>query len=194
MSIRLFYVPLFCFIILSISSSFLEAGFLFWNKNHRLDFADFKGFPTASDTTLLKTDKMYTTHKLGSISKSIDVKLVNKSGKTTFTIYAGMNQNDSWIKNTNDSLTLKHEQGHFDICEIYARMLRKEIKNVKSLAEANILYTKISNDENAEQDIYDKENTFQLGGITPKWQESIIERLKVLDAYENPVIILPIYK
>lgn len=194
MSGRLFFVPLFGILILLGASSFIDEGFLFWNKNHRLNFTDFKGLPIISDSSLTKMDKMNSTHTLGTISKSIDIKLVNRSGRTTFTIYAGMNQTNSWIKNNDDSLTLKHEQGHFDICEIYARLLRKGIKKARSLAEAKEIYDKISNDENVEQDVYDDENTFQLGGITSKWQELIRERLRDLDAYENPIINLPIYK
>jgi len=194
MNKRLFLIPLFCLAVFTITTAFFEPVFLFWNKHYRLSFTDFKGVPPAIDTMLIKKDKMYATHKFGAISKSIDVKVVNKSGKTTFTIYAGMNQNDSWIRNADDSLTLKHEQGHFDICEIYARMLRKEIRKVKSLTEAKDLYEKISNDENAEQDAFDTENTFQLGGITIKWKDSIRERLKALDAYDTAIVILPIYK
>ena len=155
---------------------------------------DFKGVPAINDSTVKRSGRQYLIHNFGAISKSIDVRLVNKNGKTTFTIYAGMDQNNSWIKNSNDSVTLKHEQGHFDICEIYARTLRKELLKATSLQEARDLYDKISNEENLEQDIFDNENTFELGGITPQWQELIKERLKALEKYENPVVILPIYK
>lgn len=193
MSSRLFYTSIF-FLLIIISSSFIDEGILFWNKNTRLSFDNFKGVPTVNDTSLIRTDKIYSAHRLGVFSKSIDVKLINKGGKTTFTIYAGMNQNHSWIRNKGDTVTLKHEQGHFDICETYTRILREEIKNAKTLAEANELFNKISDDENIEQDAYDKENTFQLGGITVKWQELIKEKLMALAAYQNPIIILPIYK
>ncbi len=194
MSRRLFYTSILCFIIIIVSSSFIDEGILFWNKSHRLSFNNFKGVPKVIDTSLIKTNESYSAHKLGAISKSIDVKLVNKGGKTTFTIYAGMNQNHSWIRNINDSVTLKHEQGHFDICEIYARILRREIKKTKTHAEANEFFNKISDDENMEQDAYDNENTFELGGITTKWQNLIKEKLNALDAYQNPIVILPIYK
>jgi hypothetical protein len=193
MSGRLIYTSIFCFIII-IGSSFIDGGILFWNKNFRLGFDNFKAVPTVNDTSMIRTGKIYSAHRLGVISKSIDVKLINKGGKTTFTIYAGMNQNQSWIRNTGDTVTLKHEQGHFDICEIYARMLRKEIKNAKSLTEAKEIFDKISDDENIEQDAFDNENSFQLGGVTAKWQKFIKEKLIALDAYQNPIIILPIYK
>jgi len=194
MNRRLLYSYILCFIIIIASASFIDNGILFWNKNRRLSFSDFKGAPAAVDSPSIKTNKTYPAHQFGVISKSIDVKLVSKGGKTTFTIYAGMNQNRSWIRNSNDSVTLKHEQGHFDICEIYARILRREIKKAKTHAEANDMFNKISDDENIEQDAYDNENHFELGGITAKWQNLIQEKLTALDAYQNPIVVLPIYK
>lgn len=192
MNKRLFFFPFFCLLIFTICTSFTDTGFLFWSKQHRLLFSDFKGVPPALDT--VRKEKLYNTHKFGVISKSIDVKLMSKAGKTTFTIYAGMNQHDSWIRHGDDSVTLRHEQGHFDICELYARMLRKEIRNAKTLAEAKDLYEKISDAENVEQDAFDGENTFALGGITDKWLALINERLKALEAYESPLVIVSIYK
>jgi hypothetical protein len=163
---------------------------LYWSQNHRLDFGDFKGKPTQSDTTLHEVSPKILTHKLGAIIKSIDVHLVTEGHKTRFTIQAGMKQSLSWIKDHGDSSELKHEQGHFDICEIYARILRRDIQKAKSLQEAKEMYEKTSDDEEAEQDNYDKDNTYQAGGITYEWQEKISNRLKELEAYKNPVVTM----
>ncbi|MEP6713513.1 MAG: hypothetical protein ABJA37_13900 [Ferruginibacter sp.] len=184
-----------CFLMIFMSAKTqTDNGKIYWNSAYRLSFSDFKGSPTQEDTLLRKVDSLNATHKLGAISKSLDVQLTTKSGKTIFKIYAGMEQFNSWIKNKNDSISLKHEQGHFDICEIYARILRKEIKKAKTLAEANSMFTKISDDENYEQDKYDNENTFESGGITNNWKENIKKRLNELGAYQEPVVTLPIYK
>lgn len=134
------------------------------------------------------------THKLGAIIKSIDVHLMTERCKTTFTIQAGMKQSLSWIKVYCDTIELKHEQGHFDICEIYVRILRRDIKNAKSLSEAKEIYEMTSADEKTKQDNYEKDNTYQGGGITSDWEEKISNRLKELDAYKNSVIRLLIYK
>lgn len=165
-----------------------------WSQSHRLTFEDFKGKPTQSDTTLHELTPKMLTHKLGAIIKSIDVHLLTERNKTTFTIQAGMKQDLSWIKDYGDTIELKHEQGHFDICEIYARILRRDIKNAKSLSEAKELYEKTSEDEEAEQDNYDKDNTYQVGGITIEWEEKISNRLKELEAYKNPIVTLLIDK
>ncbi len=133
-------------------------------------------------------------HKLGTITKSIDVQFVTDRGITTFKVYAGMKKDLSWIKYKNDSITLNHEQGHFDICEIYARKLRQAILKAKSISDAKALYDSISGEEELEQDKYDNENTTKAGGITALWKDSLITRLSNLNVYKNPVIKLPFEK
>ena len=182
------------FIVLDSQIIQQDDDILYWTKNHRLTFADFQGKANKEDTTLHETSAKMLIHKLGSIIKSIDVHLVTERGKTAFTIYAGMKKKSSWIKDYGDTISLKHEQGHFDICEIYVRILRRDIQNAKSLSEAKEIFDKVSNDEELEQDNYDKENTFQLGGITADWSEKIIFRLKELESYNNPVVTLAIDK
>lgn len=179
------------FCIKTNAQSLQNANKLFWSENHRLTISDFKGIPTKDDTVLQNVSPNLWTHKLGAITKSIDVFLNTEKNQTTFTIRAGMLPEFSWIKDPADTIELKHEQGHFDICEIYARMLRRDIKKAHSLAEAKSIYEKISTDEETEQDAYDLENTFQAGGITADWKEKIASRLEVLKAFKNPVIILP---
>lgn len=192
---RLQLIPFFLCIFFSLHSQTPAGNDIFyWSQNHRLTFKDFKGKPGRSDTTLREASPKMLTHKLGAIVTSIDVHFLNERNKTTFTIQAGMKQGSSWIKDYGDTIELKHEQGHFDICEIYARILRRDIKKARSLAEAKDIYEKTSADENAEQEQYDKDNTYQAGGITPDWEQKIYFLLNELDAYKNPVVILLIDK
>ena len=157
-------------------------------------FSDFKGNPQEDYINFGNRTSENIIHKLGTISKSIDLTYINSHGSTTFNIYAGMNTKDSWIKNKNDTITLKHEQGHFDICEIYARILRRDIKKAKTIDEAKKIYENISEAENIEQDKYDQVNTFELGGITQTWKDTIYNRLKILEVFQKPIVIVPIYK
>lgn len=184
---------LFAFINLPSINAQQNTDILYWTKDYRLMVSDFKGEPNISDTTSYNISSKDSTHKYGVISKSIEVKLTSANGKTTFKIYAGMQKNMSWIKSKTDTVTLKHEQGHFDICEIYARLLRKQIKNAKSVTEARQLYNNISEQENEEQDKYDRENKFNEGGITKVWSEKISLLLKELESYKSPVLTLSIY-
>jgi hypothetical protein len=164
---------------------------LYWNENYRLHFADFRGrVPT--DPALAGASSKNLTHLLGGISKSMVVLLITRRNSTVFTIYAGMNKDSSWIKNKGDSITLKHEQGHFDICELYARLLRRDIRKAGSLKGSEEIYNRILADEESAQESYDRENTFGSGGIRLAWKDSISNRLSRLGLYKNPRIVLPI--
>lgn len=163
---------------------------LYWSQNHRLSFDDFKGKPTRNDTTAHEVNPKILTHRLGAIIESIDVHLLTEQNKTIFTIKAGMKQSASWIKDYGDTAELKHEQGHFDICEIYSRILIRDIRKAKSLAEAKEIYEQVSADEDAKQKEYDNENTYQLGGIKPDWEEWISNQLNELKDFWNPEVTL----
>ena len=113
----------------------LNNDILYWSENHRLNFDDFEGKPNKEDTSLHEISPKMLTHKLGTIIKSINVHLETEQSKTTFTIYTAMKKSSSWLKDKADSTELNHEQGHFDICEIYALLLRRDIKSAKSLSE-----------------------------------------------------------
>lgn len=191
-----FRLILFFFIYFFINAETVppNADILFWLKNRPLMFSDFKGNPQEDYINFGNRTSENIIHKLGTISKSIDLTYINSHGSTTFNIYAGMNTKDSWIKNKNDTITLKHEQGHFDICEIYARILRRDIKKAKTIDEAKKIYENISEAENIEQDKYDQINTFELGGITKTWKDTIYNRLKILEVFQKPIVIVPIYK
>lgn len=169
-------------------------GILYWSQNRELTFADFKGTPSQHDTTLHQVSTAISVHKLSAIITGIDVQLLTRDDKTTFTIRAAMKQNLSWLKDTGDSILLKHEQGHFDICEINARLLRRDIKTSKSLSQAREIYERISAKEEEEHDRYDVDNTYANGGITKEWNDFIATKLKELELYKNPVVTMPFNK
>lgn len=190
------YVAIFIFLSLTLNAQTTqkEAKLLSWTNSRSLTFSDFQGKPGVADTALQEASAKAATHKLGEIVKSIKVHFVSARGKTTFTIHAAMKKDESWIKNSNDTITLRHEQGHFDICEIYARTLRRDIGKAKSLSEAKVLFNKTVAAEEREQDAYDSVNTYRLGGITEAWETKISNRLKALERYQNPVVVVAIGK
>lgn len=189
----LFILGTYSFTILQAQTN-EEDDILYWTKSQRLTFTDFQGKPGPGDTALREASAKTITHKLGSITKSIDVQYKTERGKTVFTIQAGMKKSLSWIKNPGDSISLRHEQGHFDICEIHTRMFRRDIQKAGSLAEARELFDKATAAEEQEHSHYDRENTFQLGGITKEWSERIRNRLAQLEAYSQPRVTLLIDK
>jgi hypothetical protein len=166
----------------------------FWSTNHPLSFSDFKGLPAKRDTALSDISTQTARHRLGYISTSIHVHYDSKRGKAAFTIRAAMQKGASWIKHRGDTVSMQHEQGHFDICEIYARILRREIRKSKSLKEAKSMFANVTTAEELEHDAFDRENTYGLGGITHEWRIKIAARLKKLEAYSNPVVVVAISK
>ena len=167
---------------------------LFWTPDYRLSGEDFKGQIRHEDTLLLARSSETLTHKLGTIITALDVHVKTEWGKTTYTVRAAMNRSRSWIKNEGDTIVLRHEQGHFDICEIYARMLRRDIRKAKSLAEAKAIYNKTMDLEEIEHLAYDRENTYPLGGTTEAWANKIQDRLQQLDTYKKAAVTVPVYR
>jgi len=153
---------------------------LCWTER-RLTFEDFKAVYNDS------IHKAYPT-ALGLIEKTIRVNSKLKGDTITYVITACMKRNISWIKMIGDSATLIHEQAHFDICEIYARILRREIKSTTSKVEAKALWKLTTKNEEIEHDCFDSENCHVNGGVKQEWQSYIQNRLKELDNFKDPAV------
>jgi hypothetical protein len=109
---------------------------------------------------------------------------------------------ESWLrKNEKTEAGLKHEQGHFDICEIYARQIRKAIsegkfKKNKMEKDCNKLYDSIIVDMWKCQNNYDDETKHHRDQEKQKeWDVLIQGELQELETYKNvKVIVTPIDK
>lgn len=91
------------------------------------------------------------------------VKSSNPKASIEFNVETIFNEDKSWkdAKRTNDYVLL-HEQKHFDIAEIFARKLRKEVQEkIKTSSDFDKyfkgIYAAISNDYKNFQITYDKE-------------------------------------
>src|SRR5699024_4005911 len=98
----------------------------------------------------------------------------------------------SWVKPGKQTATLlKHEQLHFDISELYARKLRKEINAVHfesedSQNEVQKLFREYTGKREQEQKRYDRE-TRHGKDLTQqkKWQKKIEDRLQQLTEFKS---------
>ena len=106
-------------------------------------------------------------------------------------------KNSSWIRTTaNQAYTLKHEQGHFDIAEIFARKIRKKLqakKLSKTKGEAQIkkIWSKLYSEYFAMQKKYDKATSHSIKEKNQqKWILKIAKELKELEAYKNSTFIM----
>ena len=91
---------------------------LSWNEYYRLQWDDFQGEP----------DK----NSLGDAATAVRIKakpfIVKK--KIHYDVVAIFTRNKSWYRDTSPEL-LAHEQLHFDIAELYARKIRRQIAEMK---------------------------------------------------------------
>ena len=115
-----------------------------------------------------------------------------------FNIVSNFYQKKSWTR-TRDSLTLLHEQKHFDITELFARKVRKYILNSILISKEILkVYGKIQSIVKLEQNyqkLYDKETNH--GNNTRKqleWNIKIGNELVELDEYKDTLILRPIIR
>ncbi|MCD1117338.1 DUF922 domain-containing protein [Chryseobacterium turcicum] len=128
---------------------------IYWSENQKLVWDNFK-----SKTNNLGGSTVVAYTHCGweySATTSSDPKIPVK-----ITIQTVFNENKSWkdVKRINDYVLL-HEQKHFDIAEIHARKLRKEVsEKIKTTADYNklfkIIYAKISSEYKGFQTDYDR--------------------------------------
>lgn len=115
-------------------------------------------------------------------------------GELLFYVEALFIKSKSYITQYSEYV-LRHEQIHFDICELYARKLRQKFsqtnfKNVKNVqAETTKMYNKVSADLFKEQEKYDKDTEHGLNSAKQKvWEADIQRRLNELEAFSRSSI------
>lgn len=153
-----------------------KSSFIEWRESRRLSWDDFKGAVPEESKHNAKThyDLVY----------SWDC----KSGMPKYKVVAVFDRSLSWVRpdKKSDSL-LGHEQGHFDLVEIYARKLRRLLStakircgdNHKTKQEVDKLYKKNKEAMEAEQQRYDLETNYGADlGRQKEWEDKLEEQLK----------------
>lgn len=177
-----------------------------WSKNRKLTWADFAGPVPATAPAERHAESHVGVHSTWKISTKCED--VGKSGKKkcTATInevnaQAEFDPNQSWVKEgkQTDSL-LKHEQGHFDIAEHFARKKKKQMENFLGQSESAVaddeqtaedqateklekklmeVCDAIDKQEDALQDAYDTQTKHGTDADQQKkWDEKIIKLLE----------------
>ncbi|RZL08608.1 MAG: hypothetical protein EOO62_15015 [Hymenobacter sp.] len=159
---------------------------ILWQPTRRLRQADFKAsvadrpFEAATNTTVRY-------QYAGQLFK----------GSVQLTIETVFDCQNSYFKGTRDpAQTLTHEQGHFDISEIYARRLTKAFKeqlaNTKELeAKQAVLYHQVMTEAQTMQDKYDSELYADRSKL-PAWLATIAQQLAELQPYAEKKVTIKI--
>jgi hypothetical protein len=138
-----------------------SAPMLFWQEDLKLSWDNFEGIPP--------NETPYEAMTASGIEYSYQANNRNGIMKFNFTVRAYFNPKNSWVKPTSrtDQL-LSHEQLHFDISELHARVLEKELKDA-SLSEnfkeeISNIYNSVINRRAEMQELYDKETDHSRNG------------------------------
>ncbi|MGZ3900283.1 MAG: DUF922 domain-containing protein, partial [Bacteroidia bacterium] len=156
-----------------------------WNADRPLQRADFKG-------------KRIHKGVVASTTYNITKEINESNGHLKASVKACFYCYNSWIlKDTVGYDVVLHEQKHFDIAELYARKLRKQIQEIhfKSLEDAehksDSLFDKINEEMDVFQDNYDNETDHSRNGIEQrKWNERVAISLDELRDYSASTFIL----
>ncbi|HEY4650003.1 MAG TPA: DUF922 domain-containing protein, partial [Pontibacter sp.] len=98
---------------------------------------------------------------------------------------------ESWSKNKQSAKLLHHEQLHFDLTEVHARQLRKDLQALGTscpAAQPRLAQTVQAAFANwkAEQEKFDEVSRHGLDAdVSAAWEASIAKRLKQLEKYRS---------
>jgi hypothetical protein len=96
-----------------------QKDFLKWGDNVKIKWTDFKGE--------VETNSPFAAMSAVGIHYKYNSSIKGKLIKVSFDIDAAFDKTKSWSKKSQRSAgTLRHEQLHFDICEVVGRQFKKE--------------------------------------------------------------------
>jgi hypothetical protein len=168
-----------CIGILNISAQ-NKQDLIGWDEKRPLTWKDFKGKP----------EQDYPFHALTAGSMYYEYERMGDT-KFKFKLKMGFDPKKSWVKaNEATDKLLVHEQIHFDIYELYARIMIKKIEDSKTLSGKNFSdkMKKVFNDTFEElvkfQRKYDHETDHSKKEDKQKeWNEKIVKMLKEYQKY-----------
>ncbi|MCG2614355.1 DUF922 domain-containing Zn-dependent protease [Terrimonas sp. NA20] len=149
-----------------------------WNKRHQLSWSDYQGKPEANATAAAST------------ATYLSVEYSFKDGKLGYIITCSFSRSKSWGLHKNDYI-LAHEQGHFDIAEIFARKLHQRLKEYqfdKKTYQTDLrdIYENTMDDKEEMQNKYDRETNHSINREKQaEWLQRIGSELEKLSGFAN---------
>ncbi|MFD2244676.1 DUF922 domain-containing protein [Pontibacter ruber] len=151
---------------------------LAWSPARKLSWEDFKGNP----------DDQNPHHALTAANLAVDAKCNNN--KFMYEVKCVFLPQESWSKNKMSKKLLQHEQLHFDLTEVHARLLRQKLVGIGTSCasvkkgmqqEVNAAFAAWK----AEQDLFDKKSNHGLDSVAQQqWAANIEQRLQQLEAWK----------
>ncbi|MDB5233349.1 MAG: hypothetical protein JWR44_342 [Hymenobacter sp.] len=155
---------------------------ILWSASRPLTLADFVGHPGPSDRLAAST------------SSNIQAGAACRDFVFTGTVTATFDPATSWFRNPNSptaATLLRHEQVHFDITEVYARIMRQRMLVFQGKADCNKLQPAFNNftkgvyaEWDKEQNRYDAETNHGLNAARQAyWEKQTQVKLAQLETF-----------
>lgn len=149
-----------------------------WSASRKLTWEDFTGIPDPLSPNAALT------------SSAINIEYGYDKNGLKHSIRCRFNKSKSWVKIKNDYI-LNHEQRHFDIAEVHARKLHKEIKayrfNSRTVdADINAIYAGVIQAHMETQQQYDLQTHHSLDSAQQgDWDRRVDAMLQSLAAFAD---------
>lgn len=149
-----------------------------WTKTRKLTWEDFKGSPPSITET----------NASANTNCGFDVSAESNSSKELIAVRIKniFYCDKSWVRmDKRDMMNLlEHEQAHFDLCEIYARRLRKRVIDTNYKLEIDNAIFEVFEAFKQRQKLYDQETNHSRNKEKQvKWLNIITHELLELDNY-----------
>lgn len=172
---KVFYSLLCLFLLIPVALQ-LQAqdkndDVLTWSDTRKLTWSDYKANPNPESDAAAST----------TTSLSISYKI--SSNSFTYTIKSHFSKTKSWGRHKSDYI-LSHEQGHFDIAEIFARKLHQKMSEYTFdkktyQKDLNKIYQEVVDEKEEMQNEYDEETNHSINkDKQAKWLKKIAELLE----------------
>lgn len=151
---------------------------IYWAETRKLTWTDYKGKPKSGSDAAAST-ATYLGFEFNVGKNGFDYKITCSFSKTK-----------SWGLHKNDYI-LSHEQGHFDIAEIFARKLHKKMSEYKFdknsfKDDLRNIYQSLMKEKDEFQNRYDNETNHSINKEKQaEWLKKIEETLNELKDFAN---------
>lgn len=139
------------FLLLYCSSPNSES-FIRWKSTNQLRWSQFKGNPDPKSS--------FYAFAYSGVNYEFEWVDYHTHLNISWNVFSYFNSDSSWVKDNKESdFLLKHEQGHFDITELYARKLNSKFSNFTFTLnydhEFDSIFQTITKEKDIEQHLYD---------------------------------------
>lgn len=154
---------------------------IIWSANRKLTWDDFKGSPKPiSNTNVAATSYCGFGFETNRVALFKKIKIYTK---------AVFDCKLSWVAKDQVGRQdlLEHEQTHFDLCEVYSRILRKRIEEKKLTVfsiknEGNAIFKEVYDSYLNRQELYEKETNYGLNRQKQiEWTKKVEKELAKLN-------------